>query len=168
MPLTLADEHIRIIAFTTKPTNWPIVTPAEANAEDRLECLILKSDYKLGATGNNKIPDLPVCQAAGSEVNGAPIYEGQQVTPFIYLDADGKPVTAENVAWDLFKESGSELWILESEGAADSEEFATGQMYDTYHVITADPTKPSDRYSGYVKRTVPLTVRKGHENLIFA
>ena len=168
MPLTLADEHIRIIAFTTKPAAWPVVTPTEANAEDRLECLILKSDYKLGSTGSGQIPDQAVCEPSGSQRNGGPTYEGQQVTPFIYLDADGKPVAAENIAWDLFKVKDTELWILESEGALDSEQFAAGQMYDTYHVVTAPPTKPQDRYAGYVKRTVPLTVRKGYENLIFA
>ena len=167
MPLTLADQGIRISVMTTKPAAFPVVTTAEATAGVRAECKILKSSYKLGSTGNKKIPDLAVCDPAGSEINGAPTYEGL-VTPFIYLDADGKPVVMENDVWDLFAAAGTELWILESEGAPDSAAFATGQRYDVYHVTTATPTKPDDRYAGYVKRNVALTIKKGEEGLVFA
>lgn len=167
MPLTLSDEHIRISLMTTKPANWPVVTVAEANAGIRAECAILKSDYKLGSTGTQKIGDLAVCEPSGSERNGARMFEGQQMTPFIYLDNTGKPATAENAVWDMLKDPETKIWVVESEGVDDNEDFAAGEMYDSYEVTTGAATKPQDRYAGYVKRTVPLTV-KGEENLIFA
>lgn len=157
MPMTLADGRTKLIALTTKPANPEAVTGAELTAGINLSNRILKSDYRLSATGSDTVPDVPLSSKSNAVVFGASNFEGS-VTPIRFLTSAGLADVLNDVAWDLLREKGTRLWLVEIEGPEEDAAPANGDAYDLYEVITDDPQKPSDR-SGYIKRVVPLGVQ---------
>lgn len=99
-------------------------------------------------------------------VFGASNYEGT-VTPFRYLNPAGLADEANDIAWDLLKEKGTTLWLLEREGPKFDAAFAVGQEYDLYEVVTDEPQKPGDR-TGFIKRVVPLGVQRHWRGIVAA
>lgn len=157
MALTLADGRIRLVALTTKPANPEAVTAAEAAAGVRLECRILKSDFRLSPTASDTIADTPLCKEGNAVSFGASNYEGS-ITPFRELTPEGLADETNDVAWEALKTKYTRLWLLKSEGKRHTEDIVTGDPYDLYEVITDNPQDPSDR-GGYIKRVVPLGVQ---------
>lgn len=162
MPKTLADGRIRVTVMTLKPANPRKPTVAELAAGKVISRKIMKSDYKLGATGDAEITETELCNKGAGKAFGETSYEGS-VTPFRYLDpTTGKPITQEDDAWALLKTKGTELWFAEREGPDHDDADAEGQEVDVYHVVTSTPQKPSSR-EGYIKRTVQLGVLAAYE-----
>ncbi len=161
MPKTLADGRIALIALTTKPAN-PEAIPASvlnaARATGDLSCRILKSDYRLSAVASDTVNEAELCSTGNAVTFGASNYEGS-ITPFRYLTEDGAADTAADIAWALLRDKGTTLWLVEREGPEYDADFATGDEYEIYEVVTDEPQKPSDR-SGFIKRVVPLGVQR--------
>lgn len=155
--LTLADGRTRLVALTTAPADPEAVTATEANAGVRLECRILKSDFRLSPTASDTIPDTKLCAEGNAVSYGASNYEGT-VTPFRELTAAGAADPTNDIAWDTLKAKGTHLWLLKSEGKKHTEDFAADDEYSLFEVITDNPQDPSDR-GGYIKRVVPLGVQ---------
>jgi hypothetical protein len=170
MPKTLADGRLALIAFTTKPTGDLEALTATvinaARAAGDLSCRVLKSDYRLSATGSDTVADTELCSTGNAVTYGASNYEGT-VTPFRYLTPAGLADAANDIAWDLLKEKGTTLWLLEREGPEYNAEFAVGQEYDLYEVVTDEPQKPGDR-TGFIKRVVPLGVQRHYRGVVAA
>lgn len=164
MPKTLADGRIKLVALTARPTDPTAITPTIANAGVDLSCRILKSDYRLSPTGSDTIPDTELCSTGNAVAYGASNYEGM-VTPFRYLDDDGKADTENDIAWTTLKQKGTTLWLLEREGPEYDVPFEAGDEYEIYEVITDEPQKPSDR-TGFIKRNVPLGVQRKWNGVI--
>ena len=164
MPKTLADQRIRLVALTTKPADVKAPTVTELEAGIDLSCSIMKSDYQLGATGDQTISEAALCEPGQGSDMGPTEYAGQ-VTPFRMLDADGKADLDDDVAYQTLKVKGTELWLVEREGPAFDAAWAADQEVSVYHVATGTPQKPSDRFGGYIKRTVPLGVRSAYEDV---
>lgn len=162
MPKTLADGRILLTVLTTKPKNLAAITLAELNAGKKISCRVMKSDYQLGATGNSEITEQEMCKRGEGKAPGPASYEGS-LTVFRYLDEAGKPIVEDDIAWDLLKELGTELWFVEREGPEESKQWESDDIYDVYEGITNTPTKPSDRFSGYIKRTVKLSITDAKE-----
>lgn len=163
MPKTLADARLKVVILTKRPANPAAPTLTELNDPTAVDvsCRLLKSDYRISATASDTVSDAELCSASNAVTYGASNYEGN-ATPFRYLDAQGKPETAEDDAWDTLKEKGTTLWFVEREGPEYDTPFAAGDVVDVYEVITDTPQKPSDR-SGFIKRTVPLGVQRAWE-----
>lgn len=164
MPKTLADGRIRLVALQTAPADPAAPTVTELNAGKELASRILKSDYQLGATGSQTITEVELNKRGEGQAFGLSVYSGQ-VSPFRYLDQSGKADTEEDYAWELLKEKGTLLYLVEREGPLAGAPWAEGDEVSVYEVTTDDPQKPSDRYSGYIKRTVPLAVGAAWENV---
>lgn len=164
MPKTLADGRIALVALTTQPKDVKAPTLAEINAGVHLECRINKSDYKLGAKDSNTISEQELCKSGDAKDFGPSQYEGS-VTPFRYLTEDGKADTDNDIAWTTLKTKGTHLWLIEREGPLYDKAFAAGDVVSVYEVNTDTAQKPSDRTSGYIKRTVPLAVLDAHEDV---
>ena len=164
-PRTL-DGLERVRVSTTRPDNPGALTAVEADEFVTIECHILKSDFRLSPTASDTISDSLLCTVGNAVSYGASNYEGT-VSPVRFLDEDGLPDPENDIAWDLFKQKGTRLWILVSEGPAHTEAFASGQEYDLYEVVTDSPQKPSDR-AGWIKRTVPLGVQNAWLNRTIA
>lgn len=162
MPKTLADARTRLVALTLRPANPASPTVAELEAGEDLSCRLLKSDYRLSPTSSDTVPDTELCSEGNAVTFGASNYEGS-LTPFRYLDEDGKADLLNDVAWDLLKDKGTELWLYEREGPRYEQAFAAADIVDGYEVVTDNPQKPSDR-GGYIKRTVPLGVQRAWLN----
>lgn len=166
MPMVLADARMRVRVLTVAPTNPDAVTAAEANAGEKFECNILKSDFMLGATGEDTVADTVLCAEGNATTPGPTNYEGM-ISVIRFLTDAGLPVPAEDYVWDLTREKGSPLYFLTSEGPRHTEAFVAGQEYDLYSVVTGAPRKPSDR-GGYIKRSVPLFVQRAWEHKAIA
>ena len=167
MPKTLADGRILLTALTTAPANMKAPTLTELNAGKKISCRIMKSDYALGATGNSQITEQEMCKKGEGSAPGPATYGGS-LTVFRYLDEAGKAVVSDDIAWDLLKEAGTTLWLVEREGPEESAPYATGDEVAVYEVITNTPTKPSDRFAGYIKRTIGLSVANAEELAVVA
>lgn len=162
MPKTLADARTRVSIMTVAPADMDALELGELTAGIDASCRLLKSDYRLSPTASDTVDDTELCSEGNAVTFGASNYEGT-VTPFWYLDQDGKLVALDNATWEALKEKGSELWIAEREGPKYDEPWAVGDQYDVYRVITDNPQKPADR-AGYIKRVVPLGVQDARLN----
>jgi hypothetical protein len=162
MPKTLADARTRVAILTTEPDDLAAIEVGTLTAGIDASCKLLKSDYRLSPTASDTVDDTELCSEGNAVTFGASNYEGS-LTPFWYLDQDGKPVALENTVWLALREKGSELWIVEREGPKYTEPWAVGDNYEVYRVITDNPQKPSDR-AGYIKRVVPLGVQNAELN----
>lgn len=163
MPKTLADGRILLMALTTPPKDINNITLAEIQAGKKISCRILKSDYELGATGSDTVEETELCKVGKGQAAGLTSYSGK-LTVFRYLNSEGKADTEEDFAWEMFREKGTELVLVEREGPAESSPWAEGDEYSAYAITTDTPQKPSDRASGYIKRTVTLMVGAAAEN----
>jgi hypothetical protein len=158
MPKTLADARTRLAILTTKPVDLKAIKLTELTASIDASCKILKSDYRLSPTASDTVPDTELCSEGNAVTFGASNYEGS-VTPFWYLDEDGKSDTTDDAVYQALKEKGTELWFVEREGPRYDEAWAVGDEYEVYEVVTDNPQKPTDR-AGYIKRVVPLGVQR--------
>ena len=167
---TLADGRIALVALTTKPVNLSAPTLAEITAGKHLECQIMKSDYKLGSTGSSTVPEQEMCKKGEGNAPGPASFEGV-LTVFRYLDpATGKPAAGgeDDYAWKMLKTAGTPLWLVEREGPEADVAFASGDEVAVYEVLTGHRTKPDDRFSGYIKRTVAMFVQDADEDATVA
>lgn len=95
---------------------------------------------------------------------GPTSYAGN-VTVFRYLDDNGQPDPSEDFVWDLIKKKGTTIWLVEREGPVESKNIAEGDIVSVYEVVLGTPTKPSDRFAGYIKRTAKLNVMNAAEEV---
>lgn len=161
---TLADGRIALWALTTKPKDIAAPTVAEINAGKKISCRIMKSDYALGADSDTEITEQEMCKAGEGKAPGPTSYAGN-ITVFRYLDEAGKPVTADDFVWDLIRKKGSTIWLVEREGPSESMPLEIGDIVSVYEVVLGTPTKPSDRFAGYIKRTAKLNIMDAAENV---
>lgn len=161
---TLADGRITLWALTTKPANMANITLAEITAGKKISCRIMKSDYALGADSDTDITEQEMCKTGEGKAPGPTSYAGN-ITVFRYLDEQGKSVEADDFVWDLIKKKGTTIWLVEREGPIESKEVAGGDIVSVYEVVLGTPTKPSDRFAGYIKRSAKLNVMDAVENV---
>ena len=161
---TLADGRIALWALTAKPQN--IATPSidGIKAGKKVSCYIMKSDYALGADSDTEITEQEMCKTGEGKAPGPTSYAGN-ITVFRYLDEAGKPVTDDDFVWDLIKKKGTTIWLVEREGPVESKVIAEGDIVSVYEVVLGTPTKPSDRFAGYIKRTAKLNIMDAAEDV---
>ena len=158
MPKTLADQKIRLTFLTVKPADPRSPTVAELTAGVDLSCSIMKSDFQLGATGDETISEATLCEPGQGNDMGATTFAGT-MTVFRMLDDSGKAVLEEDVAYAALKAKGTKGWIVEREGPQYDVPWTAGDEVEVYEVTTGSVQKPSDRSAGYIKRTIPLGVQ---------
>lgn len=161
---TLADGRITLWALTTKPKDMANPTAAEIQAGKKVSCRIMKSDYALGAESDAEITEQELCKVGEGKAPGPTSYAGN-ITVFRYLDEAGKPFAADDFVWDLIKAKGTTIWLVEREGPVESKPIEIGDIVSVYEVVLGTPTKPSDRFSGYIKRTAKLNVMDAAEEV---
>ena len=166
---TLADANVKLTSLVTKPVSVTAAKISELTATGAVDimCGINKADYKLGATGNGSVTEQEACKKGEGNAPGPATYEGS-LTPFLYYDDEGKLNVADNPVWEVLKTSGATLHLFEREGKAATDPWVSGDAYEYYEVITGDAQPPSDRFSGYSKRTVPLFVQDHQSGTVAA
>lgn len=165
---TLADGRIALWALTAKPQNIATPSVSEINAGKKISCHIMKSDYALGADSDSEITEQEMCKTGEGKAPGPTSYTGN-ITVFRYLDDNGQPDPSEDFVWDLIKKKGTTIWLVEREGPVESKNIAEGDIVSVYEVVLGTPTKPSDRFAGYIKRTAKLNVMNAAEEVkVFA
>lgn len=158
--LTLFDKHIsvRVIpggadkAFKdpTKPT------VAEVNAGTEASKFMAMANFALGAVASESGGD-PAVNGDPNAYFGTSNYEGT-LTPFRYLDNDGKPIVSEDVLWPLINTKGTQVTIVYREGPGWDAAGVEGQEVSIFEATTDNP-QTGDR-TGYIKRTVPLAISR--------
>jgi hypothetical protein len=166
MPKTLADGRIKLVALTEAPAVMTAPTVTELAAGVDVSCRILKSDFKLTAAASDTVPDQELCHEGNAVTYGASNYDGS-VTPFRYLTDAGKADADNDIAWDTFKEKGTELWLVKRVGPKYDVAFAAADEVEIFHVLTDNPQDPSD-LTGYIKKVVPLGVQDAELNGVVA
>lgn len=161
---TLADGRITLWALTTKPANMAAITVEEIKNGKKISCRIMKSDYALGADSDTEITEQEMCKTGEGKAPGPTSYAGN-ITVFRYLDDNGQPDPTEDFVWDLIKKKGTTIWLVEREGPIESKVIAEGDIVSVYEVVLGTPTKPSDRFAGYIKRTAKLNVMDAAEDV---
>lgn len=161
---TLADGRIALWALTAKPQNIATPSVSEINAGKKISCHIMKSDYALGADSDSEITEQEMCKTGEGKAPGPTSYAGN-LTVFRYLDDNGQPDPSEDFVWDLIKKKGTTIWLVEREGPVESKNIAEGDIVSVYEVVLGTPTKPSDRFAGYIKRTAKLNVMNAAEEV---
>lgn len=161
---TLADGRITLWALTTKPKDITKPTATEINAGKKISCHIMKSDYALGADSDTEITEQEMCKTGEGKAPGPTSYAGN-ITVFRYLDDNGQPSAADDFVWDLIKKKGTTIWLVEREGPVESKELALNDIVSVYEVVLGTPTKPSDRFAGYIKRTAKLNILDAAEDV---
>ncbi len=161
---TLADGRITLWALTAKPQNIATPSVSEINAGKKISCHIMKSDYALGADSDAEITEQEMCKTGEGKAPGPTSYAGT-LTVFRYLDDNGQPDPSEDFVWDLIKKKGTTIWLVEREGPIESKNIAEGDIVSVYEVVLGTPTKPSDRFAGYIKRTAKLNVMNAAEEV---
>lgn len=161
---TLADGRIALWALTAKPQNIATPTVTEINAGKKISCYIMKSDYALGADSDTEITEQEMCKTGEGKAPGPTSYAGN-ITVFRYLNDNGQPDPTEDFVWDLIKKKGSSIWLVEREGPVESKNVAEDDIVSVYEVVLGTPTKPSDRFAGYIKRTAKLNIMDAAEDV---
>ena len=161
---TLADGRIALWALTAKPKNIAAPAVSEIKAGKKISCHILKNDYALGAESDTEIAEQEMCKKGEGKAPGPTTYAGN-ITVLRYLDEAGKPVAADDFVWDLIKGKGTTIWLVEREGPDESKEIAADDIVSVYEAVLGTPTKPSDRFAGYIKRTAKLNIMDAAEDV---
>lgn len=161
MPRSLADAKKRLVSLAARPANINAITETEATgvAVKLLGCNILSSDYDYGPTGSETVNEKDLCTAGNGQAFGMSNFGGG-FTIFREFDpVTGQPDPADDWAWDLAKEKGTVLYLLErTSGTNATEPFKAGDEYRYYEVVTDDPK--SATLEGYIKQRIEL----GHKD----
>ena len=161
---TLADGRITLWALTAKPQDIAAPAVSEIKSGQKISCHIMKSDYALGADSDTEITEQEMCKTGEGKAPGPTSYAGN-ITVFRYLNENGQPDPTEDFVWDLIKKKGVSIWLVEREGPVESKAIAEGDIVSVYEVVLGTPTKPSDRFAGYIKRTAKLNVMNAAEEV---
>ncbi|MEW6894462.1 hypothetical protein V3M68_02855 [Trueperella pyogenes] len=156
MPKTLADGRILLTALKTKPKDIKKITATELKAGVKISCRVMKSGFELGPTGSATITETELCKVGEGQAFGLSSASGK-LTVFRYLDETGKASEDEDVAFELFKKKGTQLWLVRRDGPPEAKEWAEGDEYSAFEVTTDDPQFPAEN-TGYIKRVIPLAV----------
>ena len=164
MPKSLADAKIRLDDSKTKVgtvvsnvLEVPI-TALEGVGVLALMCFINKADYALGATGQDTVDEIEACKKGKGNAPGPASYEGL-LTAFAYRDADGNMNADESKVFNRLGEEGSTSYLYEREGKPGTAPWAVGDEGDFYEAVLGVQKPPSDRFSGYEKRTTQLFIQ---------
>lgn len=164
MPKSLAEGRKKVSLLAEKPAIPGNPTEVELNAGIDASCRILSSDYMLGATDSDRIPEKELCKEGNANAIGASNYQAS-MTPFRYWDdtTDAADVDEDEV-YQALKEKGTRFYVYERDTSKKSmEPWAVGDEVEGYEIITDNPQKPSDM-GGYQKRVVKMEVQEAWLN----
>ena len=158
MPKTIAEERIKLVALTTQPTNPYAPKVSELAAGKDISCSVLFSDFRLSPTASDTVSEPALCEGGNSAVPTKSNFEGS-VSVFRFIDPlTGLAITAEDFAWTLAKEKGTELHLYKRIGPLFNAPWAANQDVEYFHALTDAPQDPSD-FGGYIKKVIPLLVQ---------
>lgn len=162
--LTLADGRTRLDILLTAPAGWntgdgvlELELTAFADAIDTCG-QVNKPDYQLGANASTTVSDKPLCEEGEGNALGASSYVGN-VTVLRQLDSAGQVDDATDTVYAAIGEKGVMAWYAERVGPKATVPLAVGDEGWIYQAESDEPSIPTDR-AGYVKETIPLSVKK--------
>lgn len=150
MPRMLAQANRKLVwvpAGGIADPSAPTVTELNDPGVVDLSCLVTRSDYSLGATGDEDVSDPALCASGNDSAPGYTNYEAG-MNFFRYLPA------TEDKGWTTFTGKGLEGSLVERKGAIKSylDDFAAADKVRVFGAITGTPQdlSPPDN-GGYEK-----------------
>lgn len=157
---TLADGNVKVVLLAARPADINAITVTEATAVGAkdMSSRILSSDFDLGPTGSDSIPDKPLDAKGNANTHGLSNFGGG-LSVFRYFDpATGMADATDDWAYDAVKDKGTTLCLVVRETGKDSgDAIVAGDEYRYYEAETDDPVR-GDR-SGYIKWRINLAVQ---------
>lgn len=158
MPKMLAQANRKLVwvpASGIANVSSPTVAELTAAGVIDVSCLVTRSDYTLGASGDEEVSDPALC-ASGNDA--APGYTNYEASMNFFRWTD----TAEDEGWSTFTGKGIEGFLVERMGGVKSydDAFAVGDQVRVFGTITGTPqvlAVPDN--GGYEKFTQPFFVQ---------
>lgn len=174
MPLSLADGKKRFSVMTTPPTSWTALTLTWLNSGiPEAGCRVLKSDFRLGATGADEVKESALCVTGEGVAFGKSNFEGN-LTIFRYFNLTtgqfetttaGTPGEIGDAVFQAHKEKGTTLWGAVRETSKDATEpWEAGDEVSVFEYVTDD--WQFAEATGYIKRIVKLGVARAELNAV--
>lgn len=163
LPLqTFAELNRRLVAIVDPPAELQGLTATDLNAALDASCRALQEGTRFSATASDTVAEAAICQVTSTAVFGSSNYEAT-LTGFRFFSED-TPGSADPTGDALFaavKERGNRVLFVERHvNKAWDEDFAAGDEYSAFLVEADNWQRPSDQTTGYIKYTVPLTVKE--------
>lgn len=157
---TLADARTRLSIITVVgDVDLAAITLTQVQSGIDASCDVAKSGTRYSATASEMTADARFCDEGNPQVYGASNYEAT-IVPYWYLDpATGAYAEADNATYEALRVKGTTTIHVLRDGPPYSQEWAVGDIYDAYKVISDNPQRPTDT-GGYIKRTIPLAVQE--------
>jgi len=155
---TLADGQVKVTFLASAPADIDAVEVSEATAGTDYQSKILYSDFDLGPTGSDTIPEKSLDARGNAQTFGLSNYGGG-FTVFRYFDATtGAVDPTDDALWAAVTPKGTTLYMLIREnGKLASEAWAAGDEYRYFEVITDEPVR--GERSGYIKYRINCAVQ---------
>lgn len=165
---SLADGHQKLTILTTPAANPLAPTAIELNAGVDISAAVLASDFAWGATASDSVQEQVLIDATNAAAYGASNWQAS-VTLMRFFDSSTSQVsTAGDVAYQTLKTQGTQVWgYLRENGKLATAAWATGDDAVALRVITDNAQRPSNG-GGFIKRTIPLAVQEGHNDVTVA
>ena len=163
---TLMDGTLKVTILTTAPTDPNAIPLADLTAGIDATCDLAKAGTRFSATASDTINDTRLCDDANANALGASNYEATAAV-FWLLDEDGGYATADNPTYEALRAKGSTVWAVLREGPSAKTDWASGDAYELYEVVTDNPQRPTET-SGYIKRIIPMQVQAHTEGTVAA
>lgn len=156
----IADGRIRLRRLKDAPADPDAITVEEFNAATKFENRVLKTDYALGPTGSDTVPDQFLDAKGNVQVPGSSNVAGS-LTVVRFLDEDGQPDSEGDTAFTAMKEKGAVHHFVETSGPESTKDGVVGDEYSYFKMFSDEPQPPQSR-EGYIKSTVPLLYAGDH------
>lgn len=156
----IADGRITLVRLASAPADVNEITVTEITGGTRLEGKVLKSDYALGPTGSDTVPDQFLKAKGNVQVPGSSNIAGS-LTIVRFMDDDGQPDATDDAAFADFKEKGTIHHLVEIIGPEVADSGVKDDEYSYFMMFSDDPQPPQSR-EGYIKQTVPLLYAGDH------
>lgn len=150
---TLMDGRLKVTILTTKPADPAAPTIAELEAGIDATCDLAKAGTRFSATASDTISDARLCDEANTNALGASNFEVAMAV-FWLLGTDGAYEATDNPTFEAVKVKGSTVWPVLREGPKATEDWASGDLGETWEFVSDNPQRPTET-SGYIKRVVP-------------
>lgn len=157
MPRMLAQANHRLTWHADGSIAAPAAPPAASltTGAVNLSCLVAKSDFALGPTGDQEISDAPLCAEGDVTAPGATQYEAE-------MNFYRYTATAEDIPWSTFTTKGLAGFLVRRIGKKHDLPYVATDVVEVYPVVigTPRPLQVPDG-GGYQKFRLRFHVQEG-------
>jgi len=162
---SLADGRQKFTICTTPPANPLAPTVTELNAGLDASPVILASDFAWSATGSDSVQERVLIDDTNAASYGASNWQASITLMRLFDTTTNQVDLTADAAYQAVKTKGTEFWgYLRENGKLATTAWASGDDAIGMRVVTDNPQRPQND-GGFIKRTIPLAVQEGHDDV---